>query len=359
MENKLKKKYFKNNGGLFLQQQLSSSVDIVDKIKLFTSKELEKATNHYNENRILGRGGQGTVYKGMLTDGRIVAVKKSKLLNASKVDQFVNEVVILSKINHRNVVKILGCCLQTEFPLLVYEFIPNGTLFQYIHYQNDQIPFSWDMRLQIATEVAGALSYLHSAASVPIYHRDIKSTNILLDETYRAKIADFGISMSVATDKTHKTTMVRGTFGYLDPEYFQTKQFTKKSDVYSFGVVLVELLTGLEPIFSRSHEEIGLAAHFVMLMEQHRFFNIVDAQIVEMAKKEEIIAVAILARTCLNLNGKKRPTMKAVAVELERIRMSREALLNKLATKRMNTMIPNFCSPNCMMLQLWRNLPWT
>ncbi|GAY63572.1 hypothetical protein CUMW_226670 [Citrus unshiu] len=121
-----------------------------------------------------------------------------------------------------------------EVPLLVYEFIPNGSLYQYIHEQTeDQLPITWEKRLRIAIDVSGALSYLHSAASIPIYHRDIKSANILLD--------DFGTSKSMAVDRTHLTTQVKGTFGYLDPEYFRSSQFTEKSDVYSFGVVLVEL----------------------------------------------------------------------------------------------------------------------
>ncbi|MBA0827663.1 hypothetical protein Goarm_012419, partial [Gossypium armourianum] len=196
---KLKQKYFKRNGGLLLQQQLSNNGCNVEKIQLFASNELEKATDHYNENRILGRGGQGIVYKGMLTDGSIVAFKKPKLveenmLDEMRLEQFINEVIILSQINHRNVVKLLGCCLETEVPLLVYEFIPNGTL-----------------------ETANALSYLHSAASIPIYHRDIKSSNILLDDKYRAKVSDFGTSKSIALEETHVTTRVQGTFGYLDP----------------------------------------------------------------------------------------------------------------------------------------------
>ena len=205
---KRKENFFKRNGGLLLQQQLSSSEVNVEKTKLFNSKELEKATDHFNVNRILGQGGQGTVYKGMLVDGRIVAVKKSKVIDEAKLEEFINEVVILSQINHRNVVKLLGCCLETEVPLLVYEFILNGTLSHYLNGQNEEYPPTWDMHLRIANEVAGALFYLPSAASTPIYHRDIKTTNILLDDKYRAKIADFGTSRSITVDQTHLTTVV-------------------------------------------------------------------------------------------------------------------------------------------------------
>ncbi|KAK9199496.1 hypothetical protein WN944_014687 [Citrus x changshan-huyou] len=320
-EIKLKHKFFKRNGGLLLQQELSSNEGGIDKTKLFTSNELEKATDNFNTNRILGQGGQGTVYKGMLEDGKIVAVKKSKIIDESKVEEFINEVVILSQINHRNVVKLLGCCLETEVPLLVYEFISNGTLSQYIDDQNKDFRISWEMRLCIAIDVSGAISYLHSAASIPIYHRDIKSTNILLDDKYCAKVSDFGASRSIAVDQTHLTTQVQGTFGYLDPEYFQSSHFTEKSDVYSFGVVLVELLTGERPIrLTNSEEDKSLAAYFLRAMREDRLFEILDAQILKEGGKDEFKMVAKLAKRCLNLNGKKRPTMREVGIELTGIR---------------------------------------
>ncbi|ESR44903.1 hypothetical protein CICLE_v10003315mg, partial [Citrus x clementina] len=332
MDIRLKEKFFKQNGGLLLQQMLNSyDGSVIDRCKLFSSKELDKATNHFNVNRILGQGGQGTVYKGRLEDGRIIAVKKSKLAvddeELYKLEEFINEIFILSQINHRNVVKLLGCCLETEFPLLVYEFIPNGTLYQHLHdrHQNEEYPLTWEMRFRVAIEVAGALAYLHSGASSPIYHRDIKSTNILLDERYRAKVADFGTSKFIAMDQTHVTTKIQGTFGYLDPEYHQSSQLTDKSDVYSFGVVLVELLTGKKPIFSTgntSQENVSLAAYFVHSMRKNRLYHILDDQVMKLGKKNQIVAFANLAERCLDLNGKKRPTMEEVSMELNGIRGS-------------------------------------
>ncbi|KAG4128368.1 hypothetical protein ERO13_D09G016600v2 [Gossypium hirsutum] len=311
----LKQKFFKRNGGLLLQQHLSSNEGNVEKIKLFTSKEMEKATDSYNENRILGQGGQGTVYKGMLIDGSIVAIKRSKMVEGKKfdekkVEQFSNEVIILSQINHRNVVKLLGCCLEAEVPLLVYEFIPNGTLYDLIHNQNEELPLTWEMRLRIAIEIANALFYLHSAASARISHRDIKSSNILLDDKYRAKVSDFGTSRSVALEQTHLTTRVQGTFGY-------------KSDVYSFGVVLIELLTGQKPISANQSEEVkSLVSYFLHSMQENSLFSILNPMVVKDGPEQEIMVVALLAKRCLNLNGKKRPTMKQVVMELELIKAS-------------------------------------
>uniref|UniRef100_A0A1J3GLH7 Wall-associated receptor kinase-like 9 n=1 Tax=Noccaea caerulescens TaxID=107243 RepID=A0A1J3GLH7_NOCCA len=332
-EIKRKKKFFKRNGGLLLQQQLVSNEANVEKTRVFSSKELEKATENFSVNRVIGQGGQGTVYKGMLVDGRIVAVKKSKAVDEDKLEEFINEVVILSQINHRNIVKLLGCCLETEVPVLVYEYISNGNLFEHLHQDDENDDYtmaSWEMRLRIAIDIAGALAYLHSAASFPIYHRDIKSTNIMLDEKYRAKVSDFGTSRSVTIDHTHLTTVVAGTVGYVDPEYFQSSQFTDKSDVYSFGVVLVEIITGEKPVsFLRSEENRTLATYFILTMKECKVLDVIDARIKDSCNVEQVTAVANLARRCLNLNGKKRPNMREVSKELERIRDSQLHVQNE------------------------------
>ncbi|XP_040956079.1 wall-associated receptor kinase-like 22 [Gossypium hirsutum] len=179
------------------------------------------------------------------------------------------------------------------------------------------------MRLRIAIEIANAMFYLHSAASAPIYHRDVKSSNILLDDKYRAKVSDFGTSRSVALEQTHLTTRVQGTFGYMDPEYFRTNQFTEKSDVYGFGVVLIELLTGQKPISANQSEQVrSLVSYFLHSMQENSLFSILNSMVVKDGPEQEIMVVALLAKRCLNLNGKKRPTMKQVVMELEMIKAS-------------------------------------
>ncbi|CAI8605667.1 unnamed protein product [Vicia faba] len=320
---KLKQKFFQQNGGFILQQQLSTREDTSQSAQIFTEQELKKATNNYDESLIIGRGGYGTVFKGILSDNKVVAVKKSKIIDENQIEQFINEVVVLSQINHRNVVKLLGCCLETEVPSLVYEFVSNGTLFDFMHSTKDKENNpTWKTRLRIAAETAGALSYLHSSASIPIIHRDVKSTNILLDENYIAKVSDFGASRLVPLDQTEIATMVQGTLGYLDPEYMQTHQLTEKSDVYSFGVVLAELLTGDKPIsFNRPEENISLAMHFLSCLKQDRIFEAIEVGVLNDDNKKEIMEVAILAARCLRLRGDERPSMKEVAMELDGIRL--------------------------------------
>ncbi|CAL5386742.1 unnamed protein product [Camellia sinensis] len=216
----------------------------------------------------------------ILPENKIVAIKKSQMVDESQIEQFINEVVVLSQINHRNMVKLLGCCLETQVPLLVYEFITNGTLFEHIHNQSKASNISWENRLRIAAKTTRVLLYLHSAALIPIIHRDVKSTNILFDDNYTAKVLDFGAS--------------------------------------SFEVVLVELITGKKALsFNRPEEERNLAMYFITCMNNDCLNQIIDEHMVIEGNIEELKEVANLAKRCLRVKGEERPSMKEVAMELE------------------------------------------
>lgn len=317
---KMKENYFRQHGGLLLFEEMKSKQ--ANSFKIFTKEELQKATDMFSAQRIVGRGGNGTVYRGLLEGNDLeVAVKRCMTIDEKQKAEFGKEMLILSQINHRNIVKLLGCCLEVEVPMLVYEFIPNGTLFQLIHGSHGQ-RLSLAARLEIAHESADALAYLHSCASPPILHGDVKSSNILIDADRKAKVSDFGTSILGATDESQFATFMQGTCGYLDPEYVQTCRMTYKSDVYSFGVVLLELLTRKKPVnlFAAEHEK-SLSVVFLSAMKENKVAEILDEHIKDEEDNARFIQeIAELAKQCLEMYGENRPSMREVAEKLGGLR---------------------------------------
>ncbi|KAL6980597.1 hypothetical protein U1Q18_022236 [Sarracenia purpurea var. burkii] len=290
--------------------------------KNFTGKEIKRATNNFSRDRLLGSGDYDEVYKGVLDDGTVVAVKCAKLGNTKSTEQVLNEVRILCQVNHRSLVRLLGCCVELDQPLLVYEYISNGTLLEHLQGPSrGQLP--WSHRLSIARSTAEGLAYLHFSAVPPIYHRDVKSSNILLDDKLIAKVADFGLSRLAHTDLSHVSTCAQGTLGYLDPEYYRNYQLTDKSDVYSFGVVLLELLTSQKAIdFNRAADDVNLAVYVQRMVEEERIMDAVDPMLKEGASAlelETMKALGFLAVGCLEERRQNRPSMKEVTEEIDYI----------------------------------------
>ncbi|KAF8378672.1 hypothetical protein HHK36_030021 [Tetracentron sinense] len=281
----------------------------------FTYNELEDATNNFDPTKEVGDGGFGTVYHGKLRDGRVVAVKRLYENNYKRVEQFMNEVEILSRLRHQNLVSLYGCTSRhSRELLLVYEFVPNGTVADHLH--GDRVKpgcLTWPHRMSIAIETATALAYLHASE---IIHRDVKTNNILLDNNFHVKVADFGLSRLFPTDVTHVSTAPQGTPGYLDPDYHQCYQLTYKSDVYSFGVVLVELISSKPALdIFRHRHEVKLSNMAIEKIQNHTLHELVDPCLgfeSDDEARRRITLVAELAYQCLQLEKEERPSMDEV-----------------------------------------------
>ncbi|KAF7034588.1 hypothetical protein CFC21_045581 [Triticum aestivum] len=290
---------------------------------IFTFEELEVATDGFSASRELGDGGFGTVYKGKLKDGRVVAVKRLYKNNYRRVEQFLNEVDILSRLLHQNLVILYGCTSRMSRDLLlVYEFVANGTVADHLHGSSAaERGLTWPLRLNIAIETAEALAYLHA---VEIIHRDVKTTNILLDNSFHVKVADFGLSRLFPLEVTHVSTVPQGTPGYVDPVYHQCYKLTDKSDVYSFGVVLVELISSKPAVdMSRSHSEINLANMALNRIQNHEVVQLVDPELgydTDPETKRTIDLVAEVAFQCLQMERDLRPSIKEVVEILTCVR---------------------------------------
>ncbi|XP_010916447.1 LEAF RUST 10 DISEASE-RESISTANCEUS RECEPTOR-LIKE PROTEIN KINASE-like 1.2 isoform X1 [Elaeis guineensis] len=291
---------------------------------IFTYEELEEATNGFSASKELGDGGFGTVYKGKLRDGRVVAVKRLYEHNYKRVEQFMNEVEILSRLHHQNLVSLYGCTSRhSRELLLVYEYVPNGTVADHLHGPRAQEgALTWPIRLNIAIETADALGYLH-AVEPQIIHRDVKTNNILLDNSFHVKVADFGLSRLFPLDATHVSTAPQGTPGYVDPEYHQCYQLTDKSDVYSFGVVLAELISSKPAVdTNRTRHEINLANMTTSKVQNCQLDQLVDPSLgyqTDWEMKTMITLVAELAFRCLQLEREMRPSIKEVLEVLREI----------------------------------------
>ncbi|KAK6128792.1 hypothetical protein DH2020_037428 [Rehmannia glutinosa] len=314
-------------------------------VPFYPYKEIERASNGFSEKQRLGTGAYGTVYAGKLHNDEWVAIKKIRYRDHDSVEQVMNEIKLLSSVSHPNLVRLLGCCIENGEQILVYEYMPNGTLSQHLQRERGSV-LPWTIRLTIAAETAHAIAHLHSAMNPPIYHRDIKSSNILLDFNFNSKVADFGLSRFGMTDDSHISTAPQGTPGYVDPQYHQNFHLSDKSDVYSFGVVLVEIITAMKVVdFSRPHSEINLAALAIERIGKGRVDEIID-RFLEPNRDawtlSSIHKVAELAFRCLAFHRDMRPSMMEVADELEQIRRSGWAPLDE--NMQMGSSVASSCS---------------
>ncbi|CAH1444464.1 unnamed protein product [Lactuca virosa] len=281
----------------------------------YSYKDLQKAT--YNFTSLIGQGAFGPVYKAQMTAGEAVAVKVLATDSKQGEKEFHTEVMLLGRLHHRNLVNLVGYCAEKGQHMLIYVYMSKGSLASHLYSENHEL-LSWDLRVQIALDVARGLEYLHDGATPPVIHRDIKSSNILLDQSMGARVADFGLSREDMINRN--ASNIQGTFGYLDPEYISTRTFTKKSDVYSFGVLLFELIAGRNPQQGLM-EYVELAA--MNTEGKVGWEEIVDSRLEGNFDEQEVNDVAALAYRCINRSPKKRPSMRDIVQILSRILTTR------------------------------------
>ncbi|KAL9236364.1 hypothetical protein vseg_011044 [Gypsophila vaccaria] len=294
-----------------------SNVVSASGIPEYSYRDLQKATQNFTS--LIGHGAFGPVYKANMLTGETVAVKVLATDSKQGEREFETEVKLLGRLHHRNLLNLVGYCTEKGSNMLIYVYMSNGNLASHL-YNVKMEPLSWDRRIHIALDVARGLEYLHDGAVPPVIHRDIKSTNILLDQSMKARVADFGLSREEVVDG-HASNL-RGTFGYLDPEYISSRKFTKKSDVYSYGVLLFELIAARNP-HQGLMEYVELAA--MNTEGASGWEEIVDSRLEGEFDVSELNEVAALAYKCINLRPKKRPSMRDIVQVLSRILKSRHS----------------------------------
>ncbi|PKA56923.1 putative LRR receptor-like serine/threonine-protein kinase [Apostasia shenzhenica] len=280
----------------------------------FTLRQIKAATNNFDLANKIGEGGFGPVYKGELPDGSLIAVKQLSAKSKQGNREFVNEIGMISALNHPNLVKLFGCCSERNQLLLIYEYMENNSLARALFGpEKDRLKLDWETRRKICLGIARGLAYLHEESRLKIVHRDIKATNVLLDKDLNAKISDFGLAKLDEEENTHISTRIAGTVGYMAPEYAMRGYLTDKADVYSFGIVTLEIVTGMSNANYRPKEEfVYLLDWAYVLQEQGNLLELVDPQLNLNYSKAEALQMLNLSLICTNPSPTLRPAMSAV-----------------------------------------------
>lgn len=285
----------------------------------YTLRDLELATSFFSDSNVLGEGGYGIVYQGQLPDCSLVAVKNLLNNRGQAEREFRVEVEAIGRVRHKNLVRLLGYCAEGSHRMLVYEYVDNGNLDQWLHGslgQNNPIP--WDGRMKIVVGTAKGLAYLHEGLEPKVVHRDVKSSNILLDMQWNSKISDFGLAKLIGSGTNHVTTRVMGTFGYVAPEYANTGLLNERSDVYSFGVLLMEVITGRDPVdYSKPSGEVNLVDWLKMMVGSRRSEEVVDPKLELKPSSHALKRALLVALRCVDPDPQKRPKMGHVVHMLE------------------------------------------